>query len=79
MSREERLSAVGAMEGLSLVRQCELAGVSRSPLYYRPAGESEENLALMREIDGLRLRHPFHGVRQMRVSIPGEKYPIVAK
>ena len=66
MSREERLSAVGAMEGLSLVRQCELAGVSRSPLYYRPAGESEENLALMREIDETHLKYPFYGVRQMR-------------
>ena len=66
MSREERLSAVGAMEGLSLVRQCELAGVSRSSLYYRPAGESEENLALMREIDETHLKYPFYGVRQMR-------------
>ena len=42
----------GAVDGLSLVRQCALAGVSRSSLYYSPAGESSENLALMREIDG---------------------------
>ena len=47
MSRAERMSAVGAVDGPSLVRQCALAGVSRSSLYYRPAGESAENLALM--------------------------------
>ena len=43
-----------------------LAGVSRSSLYYRPAGESAENLALMREIDEVHLKYPFYGVRQMR-------------
>ena len=66
MSRAERMSAVGVMDGLSLVRQCALAGVSRSSLYYSPAGESAENLALMREIDEVHLKYPFYGVRQMR-------------
>ena len=66
MSRAERMSAVGAVDGLSLVRQCALAGVSRSSLYYSPAGESAENLALMREIDEVHLKYPFYGVRQMR-------------
>ena len=40
--------------------------MSRSSLYYRPAGESAENLALMREIDEAHLKYPFYGVRQMR-------------
>ena len=66
MSRAERMSAVGAVDGLSLVRQCALAGMSRSSLYYRPAGESVENLALMREIDELHTKYPFYGVRQLR-------------
>ena len=66
MSRAERISAVGAVDGLSLVRQCALAGVSRSSLYYSPAGESVENLAPMREIDELHTKYPFYGVRQMR-------------
>ena len=35
---------------LSLSRQCVLLGVSRSSLYYRPKGESAENLALMRHL-----------------------------
>ena len=32
---------------LSERRQCRLLGISRSSLYYKPKGESPENLALM--------------------------------
>ena len=50
---------------LSLARQCDLLGVSRSSLYYRPKGESAETLALMRRMDELHMAHPFYGSRQM--------------
>ena len=36
---------------LSIVRQCFLAGVSRSAFYYQGKGESVFNLKLMRLID----------------------------
>ena len=36
---------------LSIVRQCELASISRSSFYREPAAESEETLRLMRLID----------------------------
>ncbi len=52
---------------LSVRRQCELLGVNRSGLYYQPAGESEENLMLMRLIDEEYTRRPFYGSRRMRV------------
>jgi len=52
-------------EPLSLSRQCALLGVSRSSLYYRPKGESAENLGLMRRMDELHMNHPFYGSRQM--------------
>ncbi|GAG46214.1 unnamed protein product, partial [marine sediment metagenome] len=32
-------------------RQCELLGLNRSSWYYRPTGESVENLKWMRRID----------------------------
>ena len=35
----------------SIRRQCELIGLSRSSLYYQPAGESEYNLGLMHMLD----------------------------
>jgi putative transposase len=50
---------------LSLSRQCEILSISRSSLYYAAKGESPENLALMRRLDELFLRHPFYGSRQM--------------
>jgi putative transposase len=50
---------------LSIVRQCGLVGISRSSFYYRPRGESDENLKLMRLIDELHLRFPWYGARQM--------------
>jgi putative transposase len=47
---------------LSIVRQCTLAGLSRSSYYYEPLGmETEANLALMRVIDRLYLKRPFYG------------------
>jgi len=51
--------------GLSIVRQCELVSISRSSFYRQPAGESPENLALMRLIDEAFLECPFYGARQM--------------
>jgi len=49
---------------ISIRRQCALLGVSRASWYYEPAGESQENLRLMRLIDevyaGAVLRQPAH-------------------
>ncbi len=50
---------------LSLVRQCALVGIARSSFYYRPSGESGENLRLMRLMDELHLNCPWCGSRQM--------------
>ena len=49
---------------LSIVRQCELASVSRASFYREPAGEREENLVLMRLIDEAFLDCPLDGARQ---------------
>jgi putative transposase len=50
---------------LTIARQCELVGLARSTCYYRQAGESAENLGLMRRIDEQYLRTPFYGSRKM--------------
>jgi len=50
---------------LSVRRQCELLGLSRSSRYYEPTGESAENLRLMRLIDEQYTAHPFLGSRRM--------------
>jgi len=45
----------------SIRRQCRLAGISRSNVYYEPVPETEENLLLMRLIDEQYMRHPEFG------------------
>lgn len=52
-------------QGLSIVRQCLLLGLSRSTYYYAAAGESPMNLKLMRRIDEQFLETPWYGTRQM--------------
>jgi putative transposase len=47
------------------MRQCELLGLCRSSLYYRPKLLSAADLALMRRIDELHLAHPFLGSRRL--------------
>jgi putative transposase len=51
---------------LSIREQCELLGVGRSSWYYRPVGESAENLELMRLLDEQYTRTPYYGVERMR-------------
>jgi putative transposase len=51
---------------LSIREQCELLEMARSTFYYEPAGESEENLALMRRIDELYTEYPTWGSRKIR-------------
>ncbi len=50
---------------LSIRRQCELLGVSKSALYYTPRGLSDSNFAVMRLIDEQYTRTPFYGVERM--------------
>jgi putative transposase len=50
---------------VSVRRQCDLLELPRSTAYYRPAGESPENLELMRQIDEIYTKCPFYGTRQM--------------
>ncbi len=46
---------------LSIRRQCELIGLSRSSFYYQKATESALNLELMHLLDEAYTRHPFLG------------------
>jgi putative transposase len=50
---------------LSVRRQCALLGLSRSSLYYEPAGETSENLRLMQLLDAEYTAHPFLGSRRL--------------
>ena len=61
---------------LSIRSQCRLLGIHRSGLYYAPAGESEENLDIMRLIDERHLEYPTHGVLQMQDYLKDQGYQV---
>jgi putative transposase len=50
---------------LSVRRQCELLGLSRSSLYYQLIPETPDNLRLMRLLDEEYTAHPFLGSRRL--------------
>ena len=50
---------------LPVTQQAKLLKVSRVAVYYLPKPVSAEDLALMRRIDELHLKHPFIGARML--------------
>jgi putative transposase len=72
------LIAVGHPE-LSGRRQCALLGLNRSSLYYEPAGETREDLRLMRLIDEQYTACPFYGSRRMTAWLTQQGEPVNRK
>ena len=64
---------------LSIGAQCRLLSISRSSLYHEPAGETDQNLGLMRLIDRQFLGTPFYGVRQMTWHLQNEGHGVNQK
>jgi putative transposase len=75
---------------LPIKRQAELAGISRSSVYYQPKPTDPDDLALMRRIDELHMERPFAGARMLRDllnrqrqvdadGVVGEAYPPVCR
>ena len=50
---------------IPLCRQCELLGLNRSSLYYKPCRETEYNEHLMKMIDEQYVKTPFYGIKKM--------------
>jgi putative transposase len=61
---------------LSVARQCELLELARSSYYFRPQGESDENLALMHLIDEVYTRWPFFGVPKMTAWLQNQGHVV---
>ena len=65
----ERRALIEPSGPLALRRQCELLAVNRSSLYYTPVEPDPEELALMRQMDELHLKHPFFGSRMLTQTL----------
>jgi putative transposase len=77
--KDRRMAIETQSAAISIRRQCQLLGVSRSSFYSDPKGESEENLLFMRLIDEQYLRTPFFGSRQMTHWLRRQGYDINRK
>ena len=51
---------------LSKRSQCKLLSINRSSLYYKPLGESQENLEVMRNMDVIHMENPSYGVLRIQ-------------
>lgn len=58
----QRRELIDNQHSLSVRRQCDLLTLHRSGLYYKPKGETPENLEIMRLMDEHYLKHPTEGV-----------------
>ena len=65
---------INRTHALSVVRQCQILGLSRSTAYYQPTPVSAADLVLMRRIDALHLEYPFAGARMLRDLLRNDSY-----
>lgn len=63
---------------LTLTKQCELAGINKSALYYQHRAEPQANIELMNRIDTLHTIHPYYGSRRIQKNLQrdGNSYNI---
>lgn len=59
---------------LFLSAQAQLAGVSRSTLYYQPVGPSEEEVQIKHRIDEIYTKWPFYGSRRIAAHLKKEGF-----
>jgi len=64
---------------ISMRRQCELLGLSRSAAYYQPRPETTMNLRLKEAIDCQYTATPFYGVPRMTAWLRREGWPVNPK
>lgn len=77
---EQKRSAIEVNEPrVSVRRQCDLLGLSRSSWQYRPVGESPENLQFMRLLDEQYTRTPYYGVLRMTAWLQRQGYSVNEK
>lgn len=65
--------------GMSLNSFCKYLGLTRSTFYYKPKGETPENLCIMEKIDKFFLEHPTTGVKKMTGYLRNEGFAVNEK
>ena len=77
---EERKSMIDRDDdSFPVSRQCSLLSVHRSSFYYKPCGESSENLDIMRFLDEQYFQTPFYGLERLLALLVLKGYRINRK
>lgn len=63
----------------SVRQQCDMLGISRSGIYYKPISESAENLFFMRLLDEQYTKTPYYGVLKMTAGLRHAGYEVNPK
>jgi len=75
--KQRRADVDRCRPSLSVVHQCKLLDISRSGLYYQPAGISENDLNLMKRIDRQYMVTPFYGTRKMAAWLKDKPHSVM--
>lgn len=75
--KEEKIKMLAKNDSKYSIReQCQILGINRSGLYYKPAQASIETLEIMGLLDEEHTRHPFYGVPKMTEFLKRTGYKI---
>lgn len=66
-------------QNISQEKQCDLLGIHRSGLYYKPIGESSENLEIMHKLDKQYFLSPFYGALKLKGLLENQGFKINIK
>ena len=64
------------LKKISVMRQCELIGLNRSSLYYKPIPMKEEDIKIMRRIDEIYSEISIYGYRRIHKQLKEEDFKI---
>ena len=80
MSAPDRRARLDRAHGeLSMRRQCEMLGLTRSGVYRKPRPANDNDLAMMRRIDALFTERPFLGSRRIARTLSEAGFPLNRK
>lgn len=61
---------------ITITKQCELLGLSRSSYYYEPCRDNIFHLEVMKKIDQIFMMHPFYGKRRISITLKAQGYDV---
>jgi putative transposase len=78
-SAERKLMIEPLYPKLAISAQCQLLSMNRSSFYYVTKGESEENLAIMRQLDEQYFKTPFYGALRLTAMLINKGFCVNTK